>query len=251
VNPFYSSYETAIVRTRASGAATVPVLGQQGPIAYQARWSADTVTLSHPDFGIIRAVTDDAGHIRTLNGEGTTFKVDVRPATAPDIDAWAAEFARRDARGRALGMLSPRDTAEAVIGGGRIQIDYGRPSVRGRVIFGDVVPFDRIWRTGANAATQLETARVLVIEGAIVPAGKYTLFTIPGRGRWQIVINKQIGQWGTIYDEKQDVARIPVRTELLNEPVEQLTIRIDPTAAGGVITLSWERTRVVVPFTVL
>jgi hypothetical protein len=143
--------------------------------------------------------------------------------------------------------LSVRDTARATVGGGEVWVDYGRPMKRGREIFGNVVPWNSVWRTGANAATQLNTSIDLVIGGASVPAGKYTLWTLPTPTGWKLIINKQTGQWGTVYDPAQDLVRVDAKVEALPAPVEQLVVAFEPTTAATAITFTWDKTRVSVP----
>ena len=123
--------------------------------------------------------------------------------------------------------------------------------MRGRKIVGGLVPYGRVWRTGADAATTLTTDAPLNIGGASVPAGKVTLYTLPSAQGWKLIINKQTGQWGTEYDEKQDLGRIPMTVSKTSAPVEQLTIEIADTPAGGELRLSWENTLAVVPFTAM
>jgi Protein of unknown function (DUF2911) len=99
-------------------------------------------------------------------------------------------------------LLSPPGEAAVTFADGKtVTIHYSRPSMRGRKIFGRLVPYDRVWRTGANAATSLQTDVDLTIGGANVPAGSYTLYTLPGANGWQLIINKQTGQWGTEYGQ--------------------------------------------------
>jgi hypothetical protein len=112
---------------------------------------------------------------------------------------------------------------------------------RGRTIFGNVVPWDTVWRTGANQATQLITDRDLVIGGTAVPAGTYSLFTVPSPKGWQLIINKQHGQWGTDYDSKQDLARIPMRIREVSTPTEQFTIATRGGASGSEVVIAWDR----------
>jgi Protein of unknown function (DUF2911) len=140
---------------------------------------------------------------------------------------------------------SPRDTAELRIGSDRIFVDYGRPSVRGRTIMGGLVPYGEVWRTGANAATTLVTSRGLRIGDTAVPAGTYTLYTLPGESAWQLIINRQTGQWGTEYNQGQDLARIPMQVERLPQPVEQFTIDLEPAGSENAFTLAlrWENVR--------
>jgi len=113
-----------------------------------------------------------------------------------------------------------------------------------------VVPWDQVWRTGANEATAFTTSRDLIIGGTAVPAGSYTLWTVPSKGGWKLVINRQTGQWGTEYDAAQDFARIDIRTRPLSPAAEAFTIRLEPQGAGGVLRLQWADTEAYVPFTV-
>ena len=197
-----------------------------------------------------RARIDRAGRILGLDASATTFKVRVDRMPSADVATIATAFAAGEEVGRTL-VMSVRDTVRASVGRATILVDYGRPLRRGRTVFGGVVPFDSVWRTGANAATQLRTDVDLSIGGVTVPAGTYTLWTIPSRtGAWKLVINRQTGQWGTVYNERQDLARVDLRTETLATPVEQFTITIQPQGDGGVLALAWDRTRAWVPFTV-
>ncbi|HEX2188319.1 MAG TPA: DUF2911 domain-containing protein [Longimicrobiaceae bacterium] len=143
---------------------------------------------------------------------------------------------------------SPRDTAQMRLGGATVLVDYGRPYARGRKIMGGLVPYGQVWRTGANAATTLVTSADLRIGGVDVPKGTYTLYTVPGERQWQLVVNRQTGQWGTEYDPARDLARIPMRVSALPAPVEQFTISLDPGRSGrGELALAWESTRASVP----
>jgi hypothetical protein len=186
---------------------------------------------------------DPQGRLVWLTGRGSTVQVDVeRVASVPMAQA-GPMFANRP-----LGQLSPRDTARASIGGAPVWIDYSRPSRRGRDIFGALEPWNKVWRTGANAATQLNTPVDLVIGGATVPAGKYTLWTLPTQSGWKLIINKQSGQWGTEYHQEQDLARVDAKVETLGTPVEQFVIAFEPAgAAPSMITFTWDRTRYSVP----
>ena len=146
--------------------------------------------------------------------------------------------------------LSPPGQAAVTIGAATITIDYARPSMRGRKIMGELVPYDKVWRTGANAATTLKTTAALEIGGTLVPAGTYTLYTLPGEKAWKLIINKQTGQWGTQYDQAQDLGRVAMKLQATVAPVEQFTITIGDTPAGGEIHFEWETTRAVASFTV-
>ncbi|HWG88930.1 MAG TPA: DUF2911 domain-containing protein [Candidatus Acidoferrales bacterium] len=143
---------------------------------------------------------------------------------------------------------SPPGTAEVSLKGKTITIDYSRPSVRGRKIMGELVLYGEVWRTGANEATTLTTPVDLNIGGTKVPAGKYTLWTLPSAGTWKLIINKQTGQWGTNYDEKQDFARVDMQKSELSAPVEQFTISFDKKGEDTAdLVMKWEKTSVSIP----
>lgn len=145
-------------------------------------------------------------------------------------------------------MPSPPGKAETTLKGKQVTITYGRPSMRGRKIFGGLVPYGQRWRTGANESTTLTTGTDLDIGGATVPAGKYTLDTLPSEGTWKLIINKQTGQWGTEYNQDQDLARVDMQKSTLEQPVEQFTISFNKKGSDSAdLVLEWENTRVWVP----
>ena len=147
-------------------------------------------------------------------------------------------------------VLSPRDTTRATIGAAHLLVDYGRPSKRGREIFGGLVPWDQVWRTGANAATTFVTDKPLAFGATVVPAGTYTLYSVPKKtGNWLLVVNKQNKQWGTEYHEDQDLARIPMNTSSVPSSVEKFEIKVVPEGAGGAIQLVWDKTQASAAFT--
>jgi hypothetical protein len=125
----------------------------------------------------------------------------------------------------------PGETSVKFADGKTVAIKYSRPSMRGRKIYGELVPYDKVWRTGANAATSLTTDTALDIGGTTVPVGNYTLYTLPGEKSWQLIVNKQTGQWGTNYDQGQDLARIPMKVSQLPSGLEIFTITLDKTGA--------------------
>ncbi len=148
---------------------------------------------------------------------------------------------------------SPPDTATFSFSDGKkITINYSRPSVKGRKIYAPdgLVPFGKVWRTGANEATTFVTDTPLMIGNTNVPAGSYTLYTIPDKSGWKLIINKQTGQWGTQYDESKDLARVDMAVAQTPSPVEQFTIHFEP-KGGKTVTLmmDWETTRASVDMT--
>jgi len=132
---------------------------------------------------------------------------------------------------------SPAEKATGTINGATIQINYGSPSVRERKIWGELVPFDQVWRAGANEATTFETDKDLTIEGSKLPAGKYSFFIIPNKTECVIIFNKIAKQWGAYkYDEKEDQLRVKVKPQTAGTKVEKLIYNIN----AKNITLSWD-----------
>jgi hypothetical protein len=192
--------------------------------------------------GIGEATFDSTHHMLTYNGARTTYKVDVsRVKEAPDIAAIGASFAALETKTGGAKQLSVRDTARATIGSASFWVDYGRPLARGRVLAGGILPYNLVWRTGANAATQFSTSAPITLAGLKVPAGKYTLWTVPREnGGAELVVNKQTGQWGTEYDDAHDLGMAKMSTETLTSPVEEFTISIvSADAHHGSLVMEW------------
>jgi hypothetical protein len=214
------------------------------------RLGRDSVTLL-AGAGESRIATDAAGRVLGVASPNSTRKVTVERISATSAYDVAARFAAAERTGRAMGALSPRDSVVASVGGANVSVAYGRPARRGRQIAGGVVPWNQVWRTGANNATALRTDRDLMFGGTRVPAGSYTLFSLPSRDNWLLIINKQTGQWGTEYHPEQDLARVPAQVRTVTgEPAELFTIRVEPDGQGGALVLSWGDMEVRAPFTV-
>ncbi len=198
----------------------------------------------------IRVRTNPAGHLLALDGGSTLVKYQAERVADVPLMALAARYAALDRAGRGLGVwLSPRDTTRATVAGASLWVDYGRPSRRGRDIFGTAILGDTLWRTGANAATQFRTDRDLVIGERRLPAGTYTLWTHASPAGYELIINGQTGQWGTQYDPARDVMRVPLAVRGLAEPVELLTIAIEDRGGGrGELVLSWDRRALAIGF---
>ncbi len=148
---------------------------------------------------------------------------------ATSVDAQADKSKRK----------SPPVENKGMVGDASITINYSAPSVKGRTIFGDMEPFDEVWRTGANEATTFEASKNLLVEGEQLPAGKYAMFTIPGEEKWTIIFNSEFDQWGDYnYDPSKDVLRVEVVPTALDELVEQLSITVEDSK----VNISWENT---------
>jgi hypothetical protein len=133
---------------------------------------------------------------------------------------------------------SPPAKVTETVNGKNLIIDYSRPSVKGRKIFGDLEPYGKVWRTGANEATTFEVDKDVTIDGKALLKGKYALFTIPTETEWTVIFNKEPNQWGAYkYDEKKDALRIKVAAKAPAKPIELMTISADK---SGVVTIGWE-----------
>jgi hypothetical protein len=148
---------------------------------------------------------------------------------------------------------SPHETVKATIDGANVSITYGRPYMKGRKIFGGLVPYGQVWRTGADEATILETDKALMFGPLHVNPGKVSLYSVVTEKGWSLVLNKQVGQWGTEYTQGQDLGRVPMRVETLPAPIEQFTITIEknPAGKGGQIVMQWETTKATLAFTTM
>ncbi len=145
-------------------------------------------------------------------------------------------------------LPSPAAKAAVTLNGKAVTIDYNSPRMRGRVIVGEVVPYGKVWRTGANPATTLKTAANLQIGTLDVPAGTYTIYTLPSESGWLLIVNKQTGQWGTEYDQKQDLGRTPMTKKTAGTPLENMTIDFENTkGAETEMHVKWEMTDQYVP----
>jgi hypothetical protein len=144
------------------------------------------------------------------------------------------------------GKPSPAASASCDLGGGKtIKTDYSSPRMKGRKIFGDLVPYGKVWRTGANEATTFVTSSDVVVGGKTVPAGSYTLFTVPGADKWTLIVNKKTGEWGIPYKyESDELARIDMKVSKMPSPVENFTINYEKSGNGCTLQIEWETTRV-------
>lgn len=139
---------------------------------------------------------------------------------------------------------SPPASAKCELAGGKsVTIDYSSPRKKGRKIFTDVVKYGEVWRTGANEATTFVTSGDVMVGGTHVPAGSYTIFTVPNKDKWTLVISKKTGEWGTDYPgEKEDLARVDMKAGTSSAPVENFTISLDKGAKGCTLKLAWDTT---------
>lgn len=248
-------YQALLRRVAPMSRDSVPLnmysFGVRQPTAtFVARRGRDTVAFGYFGDPMYVAVDRD-GKVVGLNGMRTTQKFLAEPAPGLDLERVTADFVARERAGVVAGTPSPRDTARATVAGATLWVDYGRPAVRGRRILGEVVPYGQVWRTGANAATQLSTSADLVLGALTIPAGLYTLWTLPSPGGATLIVNRQTGQWGTIYDPARDLGRVPLTSGAPAEPAERFTITIvTGDGRNGELRFDWDRTRWTIPFSV-
>jgi hypothetical protein len=154
--------------------------------------------------------------------------------------ASVALLARQDKSSRP----SPPAKAECKLADGKtITIDYSSPRAKGRKIFGSLVPYGQVWRAGANEATTFVTSSDITVGGKAVPAGKYTIFTVPAEDKWTLVISKKTGEWGTAYPgPDNDLARVDMKVSKTSAPVENFTIAFDQSGGGCTLKMEWETT---------
>lgn len=195
------------------------------------------------DFGSpIEIVTDDAGRIVSVDASRTTFRIQSRRQGTVNVSTLATAFAERERAIGPIAALSPRDSVIATIGGARISVGYGRPSARGRRIWGPSgVLGDTLWRTGANASTRFTTDAAISIGGHALPAGTYSLTTLAIPGRYHLIFSAG----------DAEVLRVPLQAAALNPRVERFTILIEPAAErAGVLRLRWDTQELSTPFRV-
>ena len=250
-------YEIALVRLKTSGAsdASQPLLtGSRVSNFALRRVGTDSMTITHPSRGTMRLRVDSAGRLMALDAGATTRKLVVQRRPWMPVDDLVQRWTAQDAAGRSLGALSGRARSTNAVGGATIGLDHGTPSRRGRAIWGALVPFDTVWRTGANEATHFETDRDLVfgagIDTLVVPAGRYTLFSVPARDGGWLIINRETDQAGTAHDPAKDLGRVRLSTRRLAAPVETFTIKAETEGRTNLLRLQWDNTERVVPFRV-
>jgi len=241
-------FEFAFRQQAAAGtlAQQVEIVGGR-PFAVEANEDGSWA-LIHPSRGPSTVELADDGRILALDGTGSTRAYDLSRTSFEALDqaTFQAAFAERP-----LGELSGRGEIATTVAGVTFSGDYGTPVRRGREIFGRLVAYGVRWRTGANRATHLSFDGDIVIDGTTVPAGDYTLYSIPEADGGTLIINGRTGQTGTSYTEDDDVARVELRRDALDENVEVFEIRVveDDRGDGGRLELRWAETVYYVPFT--
>ncbi|MDC6355150.1 MULTISPECIES: DUF2911 domain-containing protein [Robiginitalea] len=242
-------YELAVRQMSRDGLEEVrqPMFTGRGTAEFVIRSEGtDSVSVQHPYRGTMYARTDQSGALEHFDATATTRKLVVKRGEPVDLESLANRFAYSP-----IGSLSGEGRTESTVQGANIVITFGQPARRGRLLFGGIVPWNERWRTGANRATHFRTDRDLVLGGLDVPAGEYTLFTIPAPDGGTLIVNRETGQNGNNYDPQQDLGRVPMEIRELEPSVENFTIEAVETAESGELRLMWGETVFVVPFRVV
>ncbi|HEU4800874.1 MAG TPA: DUF2911 domain-containing protein [Gemmatimonadales bacterium] len=244
----YSLYDQATRHAVAAGQDSIPLQfvfpGAMNPLpSYVVRRGVDSAVIGTFGLPSYARIGPD-GQLLGLDGRETTAKVKVSRVDSMDIAGLVKAWTLAESERGVAGNLSPRDTAEAVIGNSRVTVDYGRPRKRGRMIFGGIVPWGEVWRTGANAATQLMVESPVTLGDTIkLQPGVYTLWTLPTEDGATLIINGQAGQWGTEYHAERDIGRVPLVVSAGPE-VEMFTIQVEERGdSRGAIVFAWDTTR--------
>lgn len=245
--PFEIAFNNAM-ETTADSIDQKLLTGSRASTFIVAKIASDSMTIRHPSRGVMGVNVDTNGNIIELDASQTTRKLTVKRRNDIEINSIAKRFAASDKQGNPFGSLSGAIEEEFTIGSTVFNVSYGSPQRRGRDLFGGIVPFGERWRTGANRATHFKTSSDLVFNDVEMPAGEYTLFTIPEKDGGILIINKQTGQNGQTYDESRDLGRVPMTVSEKEDNTEGFTIEVLEDEGNGILKLIWGNTVYSIPF---
>jgi len=248
--PFEIAFNNAM-ETTADSIDQRLLTGSRASTFIVAKIDSDSMTIRHPSRGVMGINVDKNGNIIELDASQTTRKLTVKRKNDIEINSIAKRFAASDKQGNPFGSLSGAIEEEFTIGNTVVNVSYGSPQRRGRDLFGGIVPFGERWRTGANRATHFKTSSDLKIGSLDIPAGEYTLFTIPEKEGGVLIINKQTGQNGQTYDQERDLGRVPMTVSKKEDSTEGFTILVEEEGSGGVLKLVWGNTVYSVKFDII
>ena len=209
-------------------------------IRYQAQ---DTLIFGGPFIDYSKIIIGQDG-ISTINGVGSAYNFMITRTAPLDVDL----IARRMSKKSAMIAPSPRDTATFNVHDNKIKIEYGRPFARGRIIFGGVVPYDSLWRTGANDPTIITIEKDIKVGKSMIPKGTYSLYSIPRKKSWTLIFSHDLDSWPTNPDRTREFASVELSVRHLSEKKEQFTIEIIEKEMNGFLKLSWDDTEAYVEF---
>ena len=238
-------FELALNKTKAqvSDTAKVPMLAGRRVLDFSIiEVDEATKIVKHPFRGEMVVNLTEEKSLLTLDAGKTTRKLFVERTENVDVASVAKTFMNYETQGKIFGALSAAVINNYKVNGVNFRLDYGSPSKRGREIFGGIVKYGERWRTGANRATHIKFDKDITIGNLEVPAGEYTLFSIPEEDGGTLIINTQTGQNGRNYNPDLDLGRISLNRKNLPETIENFTISIKKAGADATLNLSWGNT---------
>jgi len=210
--------------------------------------SDSTIVFNSDILQPITIYIDDSHKIKKIDAIGTPWNYIIKRHNPIDLEGYCGPFAAK----AVIGNPSPLNEISTKIGNTDLSIRYGRPFKRGREIFGSLVPFNRVWRTGAGLPTFITISNDIKINNTVIPKGAYNIFTIPGKSKWKLIFNTEKEAWGSAYHKEYDFAQVEMDTKYLGEIVDQFTISINPIGKDeGLIKMSWDNTQASVSFKVI
>ena len=238
--PNMSNIEWLCMRLAKSGKKHIPLRMSNSEIGFfdigVQRLAEDTIIFGGPFIKYGKAIIDNEGRFKYYDGSGTPWNYIVTKHPPMDID----QVAKRLSKTKNIGIASPTETHSYTIKDNKITLTYGRPARRGRVIFGGIVPYDSIWRTGANWHTTLTLEKGITLGENVLPKGKYSIYTVPGRDEWKLIFNTDFTRWPTDPDRSKDLVTVVLPVEKPGSEKERLTIEFIETKKGGRITIAWD-----------
>lgn len=249
--PTLSLIEWNCMRLLKSGKKTLPMIllndyiGTREIALYKGE--KDTILLGGPFLEYTKITTTNEGKIKTYDGTGTPWNYLVTRHELLDVDV----FAKRLSKTPKIGIPSPEVTVGYALHGDSIFLSYGRPAKRGRKIFGSVVPFDSVWRTGAGDPTKITLPYSIKIGKKTIPRGTYSLYTIPTPNKWKLIFNTDLKQWPTDPNRSADFAEVDIPVRKPSQMAERFTISIVPAKKGGSLLFTWDETEAIAAFEVI
>lgn len=249
--PFISLLEWNCMRLKKSGKESLPItlINDYIGIRNVAIWKGkrDTLIFGGDFLEYTKLKVTPEGQIISYDGTATPWNYIATKHSPIDVD----EVAKRMSKYPKIGIPSPEVKVDFLVGNDTIQLSYGRPSKRGRHIFGGIVPYDSIWRTGAGDPTTITLPYGIQFEKTYIPKGKYALYTIPQINGWTLIFNTDLKQWPTEPNRAKDFALIPIKIKTAARQTEQFTITIEPSKDGGVLRFIWDETEAYEPFKIV
>ena len=207
----------------------------------------DNIIFGGPFLEYTKIKINEEGRILNTNGIGTPWNYYVTKYPPIDID----KIAKRMAKTKGIGIPSPTETIKSSVNNSKITVTYGRPFKRGRTIFGGVVPYDTVWRTGANSPTSISFENSIKIGNTIIPKGQYSIYTIPKQNEWTLIFNTDLTTWPTDPNRSKDFAQVVIPTKKTENIKKQFTIEVEEIKKGGALKFSWDNVIAIAEFEVI